>query len=169
MQVLIAIKQEAGKVLQKHDINHLKDLKSVILTIVNVFPKNYQKRVRTGVQELITNAIEHGNLGIDGNEKSQLKQIGFLNYETELNNRLSSKPAKKMIVNVDYEETEKKIVLKITDEGAGFNWRPFMEMDMMSIMDDQNQGRGIMMTKMTSFDEITYNEKGNKVNCIVFK
>ena len=170
MQIVITINRENDEVLQRrHSVNNLKEIKELLITIVNIFPESRQKKARTGVQELLMNAVEHGNLKIDGAEKSRIKQAGFHDYENELNKLLGLPDYKETKIQVDYEETNSHISLTISDEGNGFDWIPFMSMSMRDIDENQSYGRGIVMTKMMSFNDIFYNDKGNVVTCLMCK
>ena len=161
------LKQKETKTLQTYRVHHLNDIKSVVLNVVSIFPKSYQKQVKTGVYELVINAIEHGNLGINWAEKSDLKNKN--RYVDELNHRLKLTTYEETKIIVEYEEKEGAFILKITDEGSGFDWKPFVSKDKMSITEDQNHGAGIAMATTLSFDDIFYNEKGNVVTCLVKK
>ena len=166
MRVIIRVKGASKEKMQKYCLKSLEDTKSVIFKIVGLFPERKQGKVRTGLQELTMNAIEHGNLGIEWAEKTNLKASGFRVYQDELNNRLGSKKYEQTTVYVDYEETDSEVKLNIRDEGHGFDWKLFISKTMLDITDDQNHGRGIVMTK-GSFDKLLYNECGNEVTGIV--
>lgn len=49
--------------------------------------------------------------------------------------------------------------------GEGFNWKKYLDIDPSRATD--NHGRGIAQARAISFDEITFNTKGNKVTAIV--
>ena len=53
----------------------------------------------------------------------------------------------------------------ITDQGDGFDWKKFMRIDPSRAGD--NHGRGIAQANATSFDKLTYNDKGNQVIAFV--
>ena len=55
----------------------------------------------------------------------------------------------------------------IEDEGQGFDWTKYMKIDPARAGD--NHGRGIAQANTTSFDKLTYNDKGNKAVAFVGK
>ena len=167
MRVIIRVKVASKEKTQEYCLKSLEDTKSVIFKIVGLFPERKQGKVRTGLQELTMNAIEHGNLGINWEEKTNLKASRFRVYQDELNKRSGSKAYDDTAVHVTYDETEDRdIKLTIRDEGKGFDWKLFISKTMLDITDDQNHGRGIVMTK-GSFNKLLYNECGNEVTGIL--
>jgi len=117
------------------------------------------EKMRIGFAEILTNAIEHGNLGISGEEKRVATDEGTF-YDL-INEKLQDEHLKKKKVSFSYELAADGIVVSITDEGSGF--------DVSSIPDPTDHeallklhGRGILITRMY-FDELRYNDKGNSV------
>ena len=127
----------------------------------NFFPDS--EKVVVGIIELITNAVEHGNLGISYTEKSQLNKQGT--WLEEVNRRLKLPKNKNKRVLVKYIKDEKTITLIIKDEGNGFNWHEYMEILPERATD--SHGRGIALSRMTSFDSMEYIGNGNEVVCKV--
>lgn len=118
---------------------------------------------KVGISELLINAIEHGNLGIDAEEKSKLQHEN--RWLSEINRRLRLPQYKNKIVNITFEYSQKSITLIVEDQGQGFNWRTYME-DPTEVNLKQN-GRGILMAKNLVFTTLSYSEKGNTVKAIV--
>lgn len=116
-----------------------------------------------GISELIVNAIEHGNLGISYDDKTELNKQGKWLDEIDKRLKLPENKDKRVIVN--YKKEKKIITLNICDEGEGFNWEEYMEISPSRATD--NHGRGIAMSKIISFDTIEYKGKGNEVVCKV--
>ncbi len=112
-----------------------------------------------GLNELIINAIEHGNLEISYEEKSHLNETG--QWLTELNKRLLDEKYKSRVVTVKCSKSTETIQVLITDEGKGFDWQPYLEIAPERAFD--THGRGIAMAKMLSFPEIKYLGCGNQV------
>ena len=76
-------------------------------------------RIRLGLREMIVNAIEHGNLGITFEEKTNALSTSSF---TELVKTRQSDPKninKKVFISFYLDE--KKVVFKIRDQGKGFN------------------------------------------------
>lgn len=131
--------------------------------IAHFFPD--PERVVFGISELFINAIEHGNLNIGYDEKTALNKEG--RWLDEISHRLSLKEFSDKVVRVDYSNQEDRVLLTVSDQGKGFNWKEYMEISPVRAID--NHGRGIAMSKMLSFDELEYKECGNQVECIVYK
>jgi len=117
------------------------------------------QRVVVGMSELLINAVEHGNLGITYDEKGELKEAG--NWLEEVEKRLQHPDYADLEVNVKMEKQNDKIVFLITDQGEGFDFNNYLEMDAERAFD--NHGRGIAMSRMLSFDHLEYLGKGNQV------
>ena len=117
------------------------------------------ERVVTGLSELLLNGVEHGNLGITYDEKSELNGEG--RWAEEVQRRLALPENADKVVNVEYKKRNGEIVIKICDQGKGFDWEPYLEMDTARAF--HSHGRGIAMARMLSFDELNYLGKGNEV------
>ncbi|RLD52591.1 MAG: hypothetical protein DRI94_02650 [Bacteroidetes bacterium] len=115
--------------------------------------------IELGLVELITNAIEHGNLGISYIEKQLALDDGKL---SELfDERVHNKKFKNRNVKVDFFTDEEKYQWTITDDGEGFNWKSIPDpTDQEHIL--ELNGRGIFISNFL-FDKIEYFGKGNVV------
>ncbi len=118
-----------------------------------------------GLSEIITNAIEHGNLGITYEEKTHaLKASRFFALALE---RTDREPFKNRVVTIRCRILPhlKRIEYFVADQGLGFDWRhlhdPRSEANLLS-----RHGRGILMARH-AFDEVNYNEQGNEVTLVV--
>jgi len=129
--------------------------------ITTLFPS--PDRVSLGISEMLINAVEHGNLGITYNEKTDLNNSGQWENEVIRRQSLDTNKGKNIIVNYTKNDTE--IILRIEDEGKGFDWKEYLEISPSRATD--NHGRGIAMSRLMSFDEIKYNNLGNVVECVV--
>ncbi len=112
-----------------------------------------------GISELLINAIEHGNLGISYQEKGELVRGG--GWEAEVQRRLDGPAYRDKRVEVAVAQEPSAVVITITDEGQGFDWRPFMEMSIERMRDAH--GRGIALAAALSFDAVEYRGCGNRV------
>jgi len=121
------------------------------------------EKVVLGLTELITNAVEHGNLGITYEEKSKLNEEG--RWESEILDRLSLPSYKDKVATVEFERNNSEIIFTITDQGKGFDWSQYMEMSPERAFD--SHGRGIAMAKSMSFENIRYHDNGKKVRVTV--
>ncbi len=115
--------------------------------------------IELGLVELITNAIEHGNLGISYIEKQLALDDGKL---SELfDERVHNEKFKNRNVKVDFFTDEEKYQWTITDDGEGFNWKSIPDpTDQEHIL--ELNGRGIFISNFL-FDKIEYFGKGNVV------
>jgi CheY-like chemotaxis protein/anti-sigma regulatory factor (Ser/Thr protein kinase) len=117
------------------------------------------ERSLTGLSELMINAVEHGNLGITYQEKSEL--LAAERWSEEVERRLSSPEHRDKQVEVRFERTRERIVVEIADRGAGFDWRRFLTISTDRIF--HTHGRGIAMANLMSFDRLEYVAPGNRV------
>ena len=115
-----------------------------------------------GLLELLVNAVEHGNLGISYAEKTQLRVSG--QWEAEIARRLSCDPWAKRCAQLAFRRENDEIEFTITDQGAGFDWRPFLGFAPERAFDPN--GRGIAMAKMIGFISLEYLGNGN---CVVVR
>lgn len=122
------------------------------------------ERVILGISELTINALEHGNLGITYDEKTQLNKSGI--WREEITRREQLPENKHKVVVIDYTRYDQKIELRIRDEGSGFDWKRYL--DISTERATHNHGRGIAMSRITSFDEMNYVGCGNEVICAVY-
>lgn len=145
-------------------IFHIRDLdeaKMLSQSLARVCPE--PGKVLTGLQELMVNAIEHGNLGITYAEKGQLILAGT--WEEEVKRRLSFPEFSRRFVTVHFQRLPDKLVVTIQDQGAGFDWRDFLDFSPERVFD--LHGRGIAMARLMSFDRLEYQGSGNTVSAVV--
>jgi CheY-like chemotaxis protein len=119
---------------------------------------NPRKRV-IGLSELLANAVEHGNLGISYEEKTHL--IAERRMDEEVGRRLEAAEFRDRFVEVLFERGEDAILVTVRDQGAGFDWRKYLEMDPRRVFD--SHGRGIALARTMSFDALEYRGRGNEV------
>jgi anti-sigma regulatory factor (Ser/Thr protein kinase) len=120
---------------------------------------NSLEKIRVGLSEMLTNAIEHGNLGITGDDKLHATENGT--YYDLVNERLSDNFYTDRRVSFEYEISDEGIYMQIEDEGEGFDVNNLPDpTDPESLL--KLHGRGILITRMY-FEELKYNDKGNQV------
>ena len=112
-----------------------------------------------GLTELLVNAVEHGNLEIGYEEKSQLRASGT--WDVEVRRRLELPENISKRVTVKFERTDGGIRFTIRDDGSGFEWKQFLEIDPGRAF--HTHGRGILMARHFSFSAIEYRGTGNEV------
>jgi len=145
----------------KFNIRTLDDMNTMTAMLSSAYPD--PDMVTTGIHELLTNAIEHGNLDITYEGKSQL--ILEDKWKDEIEHRLNLEEHKDKTVEIELEKNTEKIILTITDQGTGFNCENYLEIDPCRLFDPH--GRGIAVAKSMSFDDLTYIGCGNKVQATV--
>ena len=143
------------------EVSTLDDIRYLSTFLANFYPQS--ERVVHGISELLLNAVEHGNLAISYQEKSQLMLRNT--WLSEIKRRCSLAENKNKKVQVHYKRHSRKITLQIKDEGNGFDWHNYMEIQ--SDRATHNHGRGIALAKMMSFDDIQYLGNGNELICTV--
>lgn len=139
----------------------LQDINSLLPELVALSPNPDQ--TASGLADLMVNAIEHGNLGISYREKARLKQEG--NWEAEVARRLSLPENRERFATVRVERQAERIEYTIVDQGAGFDWKPYLDFDPQRAFDPN--GRGIAMARLMSFAELEYLGCGNAVRASV--
>ena len=117
--------------------------------------------IKMGLNEMIVNAMEHGNLNVTFDEKTKAQEEGRLFDFMSERRQLPEYRDKK--VTIDYFFDETKVLYRITDMGPGFDYMKIMN----RVKNEVNQmelthGRGIIMTQAV-FDSVEYNNKGNQV------
>lgn len=110
-----------------------------------------------GILELMLNAVEHGNLGITYDEKTQYISDDCL--QDEIDRRLKLPEYVDKIATLEFKRVDSNLEFRISDQGQGFDWAQYMEMKIERMMD--NHGRGIAMSRSISFTKLEYKGKGN--------
>jgi CheY-like chemotaxis protein/anti-sigma regulatory factor (Ser/Thr protein kinase) len=115
--------------------------------------------VGMGLAELMLNAIEHGNLGITYAEKSEL--LAADRWQEEVARRLVAKEFGDRHAELEFTREGDHVRFTIRDEGAGFDWRNYLEMDPARAFD--SHGRGIALARQLAFASLEYQGIGNVV------
>ena len=92
-------------------------------------------RIQMAIEEAIVNAIEHGN------QRDESKKVHTV-----------------------FRVTPEKVLMEITDEGAGFDHRNVADPTTDELV-DKPRGRGVMLIREL-MTEVVYNELGNQVTII---
>lgn len=145
-------------VFNVHTIGEAEDLAAFL---ANCYPD--PERVIAGLAELIINGIEHGNLNITYDEKTDLIERSMWRHEIDYRCKLPENKHKH--VQVTFRRNEDGLYVKVEDQGDGFEWKRFLDIDPARAKD--NHGRGIAQARAVSFDEVKFNTKGNVVTGII--
>ncbi|MDJ0973645.1 MAG: response regulator [Planctomycetota bacterium] len=115
--------------------------------------------VKLALYEALANALEHGNLEITFDQKTQAmeKPAGILDLINErlADERLSSR---KIHVGVDY--TEEAVAYAVRDEGPGFD--PQAQLNKPVADTSALHGRGITLIRHY-MDDVSWNDSGNEI------
>jgi len=136
-----------------HIINYLID------EVESFFKEDEAMGIRLGLDEIIINAIEHGNLKISYKEKSNAIQNNSFEALIQERNSLPKYAHKKVTLNFTFKDGYCEWIIE--DEGDGFDPNSIPN----PITNDGTEslhGRGIFITRF-QFDELEYIGKGNVV------
>ncbi|WP_297730451.1 ATP-binding protein [uncultured Maricaulis sp.] len=118
--------------------------------------------VAVGLQELLINAVEHGNLEISAAMKQDLLLEGRWREEVEA--RLEDPAYIDRVVILSFQRSERIISMTIQDDGQGFDYASYIS---NTSPVDGYRGRGIAMARDLSFTSITYHGAGNLVEATI--
>lgn len=130
-----------------------------LMESVGICDEHNRSNIALGLIEIITNAIEHGNLGIDGQLKREMMSHGEQEYTRELQHRAAQVPflGRKVRVTATVNAQEARLIVE--DEGDGFDYS-----DLPDPTDPDNlflpSGRGILLAR-SFIDEVIYEGRGN--------
>jgi anti-sigma regulatory factor (Ser/Thr protein kinase) len=120
--------------------------------------------LQLALEELLINAVEHGNCGITYKDKTEGMEMGLSVVEL-VAEKCKDPLIRGKKVEFQWEIQNDKSIFIIKDEGKGFDvkahFRKIAEQDIMSL-----HGRGIKLASMFSH-EVKYNAKGNQVTLVV--
>ena len=124
---------------------------------------NHEQKVcfYVALMELLMNAIEHGNCKISYEEKSE-----YLNQGGDILDLIRKKcqdpEVDKKKVYLNYRINPKKSIIRIRDEGEGFNWKKQVPPTGEEGTKEMH-GRGIFMARLY-LSKVSFNAKGNEVS-----
>ena len=121
------------------------------------------EKVRIGIWELLSNAIEHGNLGISFEEKTRLLETGH--FHEEISRRLGLDRYRDRVARVFFSLGPGSAHLKVSDDGPGFDFHEFMTSEPQI---ERPNGRGIRLVCQMCFDELAFTGTGNAVEATVY-
>ena len=133
-------------------------INQIALQAADLVPLSEIINLKIGMEEMIKNAAEHGNLGITFEEKNKAIETGSFGELLRAKLEEGGNAQKEIVVEsrLDAEGLE----VRICDQGAGFDWRALPELSAETLL--KYNGRGIFLTKIY-FDEVSYNDAGNEV------
>lgn len=135
-----------------------------IANSIGICDENESGNVALSLIEIITNAIEHGNLEITSSEKAELKAKGESEYFAELARRAGETPYADRKVSISARISGDEAVFHVVDQGAGFDFN-----DLPDPRNPKNlflpQGRGILLAR-SFMDQVDFLGNGNTVRLI---
>lgn len=129
-------------------------------------PEAVRVGLRGALQELLFNAVEHGNLDISHDEKKQA--VAEDRYDALLSER-SARPElrdRRVIVEISCNAGAHRLKYRIADQGRGFDWRALADRKPDLVGLAEGSGRGLLLAR-SLFPDLTYNERGNEVTFTV--
>ena len=122
--------------------------------------------IQGALQELLFNAVEHGNLEIQDQEKREALANGC--YDQLVAQRLAQVRLRerRVTIRVRHERSAHHLEYRITDEGTGFPWQRVLAHSHGTCESERKSGRGVFLTR-AFFPSLTYNERGNEVTITV--
>ncbi|MBL8035709.1 MAG: ATP-binding protein, partial [Leptospiraceae bacterium] len=156
------LEKEKGRYIIGNNVTQAEILSQKLTDRLNrFFTAPVVNTIRICFREILVNAIEHGNLGITFDQKSQAIEKG--DYMEFLLSRQQDKKFAHRRVYVDYLINGRILMFRVTDDGDGFDHASFLDRarndPYLSMLE---HGRGIIMTKSV-FDSVVFNDKGNQV------
>ncbi|WP_114417195.1 ATP-binding protein [Marinospirillum perlucidum] len=145
-----------------HLVSSLKEVNELADRLAKHFPQPVKAKI--GLTELLTNALEHGNLGITSKEKSQLLQAG--KYYQHLEKCIKATPRQKLALQLEVFKNQTETRISIKDQGQGFDYKNHQEQQNLQ---PAISGQGIKIARELCFDQINYTEGGTKVTVCSFK
>jgi len=124
---------------------------------------SFLESIRVALNEMLFNAIEHGNLHVSYEGKSKMMEEAA-DYSALIRRLAQQPPYDERRVKIEYYMNANHVRFVITDQGDGFD-----HSQLPDPLDPENllagHGRGILMTRIY-MDEVSYNEKGNQVTLV---
>lgn len=121
-----------------------------------------QLHLRGALQELLLNAVEHGNLEISSPIKRQAldqNRLSQLVQERLAQPRLAQRTVS---IHVHCDRQAGLLEYRITDQGKGFQWKTLLHHRTSPCNPEDASGRGIFLAR-SFFPNLRYNDRGNEV------
>lgn len=146
--------------------NDLAEIPHVVAFLAHELRMHYpgydlpQTEVKLALYEALTNALEHGNLEIDYDEKSRAL-AGDEGVKALIERRAREAPYRDRRIRVEAEYEPERVVFRIRDGGPGF---PHASREHMERLGDTDalHGRGLLLIHHY-MHEVGWNERGNEI------
>ncbi len=121
--------------------------------------RSAMQELSLALRELLINAVEHGNLGISFEEKTEAIEEGILEMLHRERAQMADQEGRQ--IQVIASRRDQRLVVEIIDEGQGFDWRSLPDpTDTEHLL--SSHGRGVLLAHLST-DSLTFNETGNSV------
>lgn len=157
-------KRSTAMSLMEHGVFHFRTLaeaETLAVALARACPRS--QHLVVGLSEIFTNAVEHGNLGITFEEKARL--LADQRWQQRIAALQDAPEHRDKVVTVTYRRLPDEVRITVRDEGLGFDWRRYMDLDLSRAF--AVHGRGIAMARKLAFDSLEYLDPGNEVVCVV--
>ncbi|MBR4374212.1 MAG: cyclic nucleotide-binding domain-containing protein [Treponema sp.] len=154
--------QESGSFVSDNDMMDIRFYSNFLVSYLyntNRIGEEERFNLQMSLMELLTNALEHGNLEISYAEKTEWMMSGGDMMEL-MQKRASMSEFMDRKIYIEYQIGKTMSKFTIRDCGEGFDWRKAME---AKADDEELHGRGIGLSKSLVLN-LSYNEKGNEVS-----
>ena len=119
-----------------------------------------QTRVGVALEEALTNALYHGNLGIG----SELRGEDDDAYYAQVAQRLQESPYRERHIHVEVKLSANEGVFVVRDEGSGFDLSTLPDPNDPAAL-ERASGRGVLLMR-AFMDDVLFNDVGNAVTLI---
>ncbi len=150
------LRLESSMWLSVRSLGDLDGVYPLALALAGQFPEPAE--AVTSIHELIMNAVEHGNLRLGFEAKTQLLRQGI--WHAEITRRLCLPEYVSREVEIQLMRDDTGTRLTIRDEGEGFAWREYVAREQSL---ERPNGRGLWIAWHGPFSQICFNEVGNAV------
>ena len=118
--------------------------------------------LRVALQELLMNAIEHGNLHITSDEKNRALMADTYDQLLHERREMPEYRHRRVRLSFSHDLTTGIIEIRIIDEGQGFDWHEVLGRDATQLPKMLGSGRGIFLVR-TLIPNLSYFGNGNEV------
>ena len=112
--------------------------------------------------ESLTNSLEHGNLEIGFDRKTEMVRAG--EYLARLRELCRDSPFRNRRIFVEYEVAPDRVDVWISDEGPGFDFSSFQRQEGPG--EEAFHGRGLLLA-MKMVDQVTYDSQKNQLRLTI--
>lgn len=121
-----------------------------------------QLHLRSALQELVMNAVEHGCLEVRYQDKIEAVEKDLYDELIQRRKQDARFKNRRVSIRAIYDKRQQMLTYQIADEGKGFNWKSRMHASADVCPTGDVSGRGVFLAR-SFFPDISYNDRGNEV------